>query len=426
MTEPTDRLDSWKAIAQYLGRDERTLRRWEKQGFPVRRVASASGHSVFAYKSEVDAWLRSSAPQEPAREPAPAPRRMPWIVRKRFAAVAVLVVIGTVSWTILAPHAADPAVKIELSITGIEGVDASGVSQWRFDFPSDQLTHLPTTSADPAVIAAGEPPLAYALTSYASRRVDRAHLGGSLYQLSLDGRLLRTFSLEDRWRFSDGRTYEGGWALTDFSINSRYGRRIAIAGHHLTWWPSVVTMLDDRWVRIGTFVNSGWVESLRWLSPDRVLIGGFNNGLDGGMLAVLDAHRMDGSSPENPAGPYVCETCPPGGPLFYAVFPRSELNRITGSGFNRAAVFIEGDRIIARTSELDRPTNVGPLSDAIYEFSMTMELLDAQYGDRYWDHHRRLELEGRVQHTRAQCPERDGPPVVDVWTREQGWRRITR
>ena len=81
---------------------------------------------------------------------------------------------------------------------------------------------------------------------------------------------------------------------------------------------------------------------------------------------------------------------------------------------------------MSRTSELDRPTDVGPLSDAIYEFSPALELTDARYSDRYWDHHRRLELEGRIRHTRAQCPERDGPLFIDVWTREQGWRRITR
>ena len=36
----TDRLDSWKAIAEYLQRTERTVRRWEQElGLPVRRVS---------------------------------------------------------------------------------------------------------------------------------------------------------------------------------------------------------------------------------------------------------------------------------------------------------------------------------------------------------------------------------------------------
>ncbi len=30
------RLDSWKEIAAYLKRDESTVRRWEKEGLPIR------------------------------------------------------------------------------------------------------------------------------------------------------------------------------------------------------------------------------------------------------------------------------------------------------------------------------------------------------------------------------------------------------
>src|SRR3954453_22964155 len=52
-----DRLDSWKDIAAYLKKSERTVRRWEEQhGLPVYRVGDQAGASVFTYKSELDAW----------------------------------------------------------------------------------------------------------------------------------------------------------------------------------------------------------------------------------------------------------------------------------------------------------------------------------------------------------------------------------
>jgi TolB-like protein/Flp pilus assembly protein TadD len=55
-----DRLDSWKEIANYLNRDVRTVRRWEKdQGLPVRRHQHQKGASVFAYKSEINTWRQS-------------------------------------------------------------------------------------------------------------------------------------------------------------------------------------------------------------------------------------------------------------------------------------------------------------------------------------------------------------------------------
>jgi TolB-like protein/Flp pilus assembly protein TadD len=56
-----DRLDSWKEIAAYLKKDVRTVQRWEKSaGLPVRRLTHGKLGTVFAYKSELDAWWRES------------------------------------------------------------------------------------------------------------------------------------------------------------------------------------------------------------------------------------------------------------------------------------------------------------------------------------------------------------------------------
>ena len=59
-----ERLDSWKDIAAYLGREVRTLQRWEvTRGFPVRRLPGGGNRPrVFAHKAEIDAWMG-----EPAR-----------------------------------------------------------------------------------------------------------------------------------------------------------------------------------------------------------------------------------------------------------------------------------------------------------------------------------------------------------------------
>src|ERR1700674_2265469 len=53
------RLDSWKDIATYLGRDIRTAMRWQKNDLPVHRVPGVQRHAVFAYTNEIDAWLVS-------------------------------------------------------------------------------------------------------------------------------------------------------------------------------------------------------------------------------------------------------------------------------------------------------------------------------------------------------------------------------
>ena len=49
-------LDSWKEIAAFFGRDERTVSHWEKLGLPVHRLPGAKGR-VYAYTEELSAWL---------------------------------------------------------------------------------------------------------------------------------------------------------------------------------------------------------------------------------------------------------------------------------------------------------------------------------------------------------------------------------
>jgi len=57
------RLESWKAIAAYLGRDVTTVRRWEKrEALPVHRLHHSKLGSVYAYTTELDAWRNGRAP----------------------------------------------------------------------------------------------------------------------------------------------------------------------------------------------------------------------------------------------------------------------------------------------------------------------------------------------------------------------------
>jgi tetratricopeptide (TPR) repeat protein len=54
------RLGSWKEIAEYLGKVERTVKRWERErALPVHRLPGGRG-SVYAYTSELEEWLQSS------------------------------------------------------------------------------------------------------------------------------------------------------------------------------------------------------------------------------------------------------------------------------------------------------------------------------------------------------------------------------
>ena len=58
------RLDSWKEIGAYLKRGTRTLQRWEREkGLPVHRLRADKLGSVFAFKTELDAWWSARGAQ---------------------------------------------------------------------------------------------------------------------------------------------------------------------------------------------------------------------------------------------------------------------------------------------------------------------------------------------------------------------------
>jgi Tfp pilus assembly protein PilF len=78
------RLDSWKEIAPFFGRDERTVRRWEKErALPVHRIPGASKSRVFAYEAELQEWLNTSESLAEAAQPEQFRSKAPSIQVRR-------------------------------------------------------------------------------------------------------------------------------------------------------------------------------------------------------------------------------------------------------------------------------------------------------------------------------------------------------
>jgi Tol biopolymer transport system component len=103
---PGDRLDSWKEIATYLGRDVTTVQRWEKrEGMPVRRHQHDKMGSVYAFRAELDAWTHSRNPQAAqenekstasAQLPAPPPASATSTPQTRWRSILLLIAAAVV------------------------------------------------------------------------------------------------------------------------------------------------------------------------------------------------------------------------------------------------------------------------------------------------------------------------------------------
>lgn len=422
MGEQPRRLDSWKEIAEYLGRDVRTAMRWSKShGLPVRRVAGGKGRSVFALANEIDAWMSGRGAETPSgaapAATAPASARLAAPRGVAITAAAVIVVsaaIGLTRFTARTPIRAS-ATASSVTVTDTRGAERAVHT---FDPAIDTLIAKAPLLTD--LDADGAPDILVGVAYYddVPNKIVRS---GELLNIAPEGGVRWRFAFDDRLRFRDS-TFTGPWGLTDWQVGPPTSHaRIAVAAHDNLWWGSMVAVLDHSGQRLSTFVNPGWIESLLWLDPDRLAVAGFSNARDAAILGVVDPDRALTQAPGSAGTPFHCAACPGEAPLFYAVFPRSELNVLTASRFNRAQIAWADDRLLVTTVEIAGD----PLAaTALYEFDRDLRLIRARYGDTYWDRHRQLELEGRLSHARAACPERDGPSGVQVWSGTK-WMWIT-
>jgi Tol biopolymer transport system component len=110
--ETGERLESWKEIANFLGRGVRTVQRWEEvEGLPVHRHVHGRGGTVFAYKAEVRQWYEhreslagsetEAAPTPPSTSPGTKlpGTKLPWNLLLGAAIVSAILIAIVASRT---------------------------------------------------------------------------------------------------------------------------------------------------------------------------------------------------------------------------------------------------------------------------------------------------------------------------------------
>lgn len=126
------RLETWKEVAAFFGKDERTVKRWEaERGLPIRRLPGETRSRIYAEVAELDAWLKgaSAGPLEP--EPAagvPAGRRS-WRGPLLFgAAVAAAAVLGITLGMLSRPR--EPAPQAGPPPIAAQRLYLAGMDDW--------------------------------------------------------------------------------------------------------------------------------------------------------------------------------------------------------------------------------------------------------------------------------------------------------
>lgn len=482
------RLDSWKEIADYLRVAERTAVRWEKErGLPVYRLPGGKRGAVYSESGEIDAWLRKGAGPRPASDtpsdthgltptgpssgesqtddsslagepPSPGPVLVPdpearadprWRSRGEHAGWAgvVLIALG-VAWAWFATPAggsgSTSSSRLESAIEmptrarilplerAVVAESDGGRILWRHEVPEtiaqlqglfyrlEQATHVVDLDGD------GEVEVLASVPVHVSPGSGNTEIAESrLRCFSSQGQLLWEKVFREELAFQRDR-FHGPWShgiVRSVKVGSI--RRVLWAVHHWNWWPSVLFSLDHHGREMSRFVHAGHIATMtpsEHGSRPHVLVGGVSNAYQAGFLAVLDAERLSGAGLTEPGSPYECLACPPGRPDRYLLFEPSEVTRAAGIPYNGVhEILALSNGYSVATADWDIEPQVVSYFDLDLSFRLRHSGSTAKLGIA----HRRLEREGKIDHSWETCREREQPPRVRLWEADKGWADLT-
>ncbi len=139
-----ERLDSWKEIAAYLKRDERTVRRWESEGLAVHRHMNKKQASIYAHKAEIDVWWNTGRQRLEPAEPIPAskPFRLWLLTGLAGAGVLALVAFSAIGLRerFLGRRDGTPPVIHSLAVLPLENLSHDPEQEYFADGMTEALT----------------------------------------------------------------------------------------------------------------------------------------------------------------------------------------------------------------------------------------------------------------------------------------------
>ena len=457
------RLDSWKEIAAYIGRDIRTAMRWEKErGLPVHRVpGDGARQPVFAYKDELDEWLeQKEGPTanerltESAGLSVSAP--LPETTDEKnkdghsghkgafFLGMIGLALIVGVSIAILRHRTVASGtalvVRIQFAANAIHAYDDADHVLWTHVFPKlihpEALKH-PEFSENLVRIADlyGDGRREALVTVPLEQSADpRATSLNEIDCFSNDGKPLWSYIPNEKFQFGSFEA-NGPWMIEDVFVSE--GQKPAIWAAMTTGWgDSFVVQLDSSTGKDTVrFVNTGIIYKLNEtaISGKRyLLIGGFNNEYAAGILAVMDEAKTYAVSPQTAGTRHKCVSCGKGSSDYYFVFPRSEINQLYKAWEDSVHfINIHGNIIEVGKSALGDAA-LGAARDAskvyvFYDFKTVPEFRPAAFRfDSWYDMtHQDFQKKGMLDHGIEFCPERLHPAPVRLWTPNAGWSEIS-
>ena len=389
-------LVSWKEISAYLGYEIRTCQRWEKEaGLPVHRILDSSKSRVFAYKQELDEWIKGKA-QSPAKNK--------W---KYLYFLIPLVALIFLYFMFILPSS--PSQPHDFKIEGSELVilDNNNHKLWGYDtevrgleneefyrnhFQIKRLSENPIHRNLPLLIIRDMDHNQKKEVLFGLRQIDSNQKGGAFLFFDHKGRV--------KWTFNPGREmifgqkiYSSEYGIFGFTtedISNDGLHEIIMISFNICMFPSQLVVLDQKGQLLKEYWNSGRIYDFSFFDLDKdgkkeIILGGCNNEYDKGFLAVLDHDFTSGGSPQT--GYYKSPNLRQGVEEHYLLLPKTIVDDNEFMRGNINKIHLIDDEIISAETK----------SGIYYEFDFNFALKEIRFADRYEEMHDKAYREGLIQ-----------------------------
>ena len=441
MSEPyrTEQFDTWPEIAGYLGVSIREAQyRAKNEGLPIHRGVGKKPR-VWALRSELDAWrlkgaAGNAAPAtNPATDQPPPDVASPHSVEKsntrtiRWGRRAILGAAGLAAAAVgvrLILGTRKPRVeRAVLSGSLLTALDGLGRPIWEHRFWGDLQPCTDDLSWRVQVVdleGSGSPSVLVVCSRVAQGTTEQTGID-ELTCFTPGGHMKWTVPSRPDLLDFDGKRFEPAWRCSHvIAVPSGKQRTLWVGVNHGWRWPGCVIRVNASGVASLQFANGGWVERLCAVTRPNgefVALVGENNGFERSFVGVLGATDTPSCSPSGGAARCHFANAPSSAPRDYVLFPTTEMIAAGDGPYGSASEVYEthdgGFRVWV---------SAGSQAYLLYEFSAATEPRSVMPSGNCAMVHRRLEEQGKLNHTWVKCPETQTPLTIRHWRRENGWQ----
>jgi len=402
---------SWKQIAYHLGCNERTCLRWEKElGLPVHRMTTSSKSRVFAYKDELDGWIRENIDAN-SKNAKPPSSSLASLGRRGLLLIPVLVALVLAIYY-LGFRPGPPPVPEDFRIRGSELIvlDGSGRELWQHDTGLERLMeeshflrHFQTKEIDRDEHIVRHPALLIRdidsdgkIEVIFSPQTDDGFGEGTLTCFDDEGGVLWEVQTAQELKFGE-TTYSPDYRIRGFGLSDldNDGKSaILVISNHNDDFPTRFLVVNTEGSVTGEYWNSGRIEDFMTEDLDgdgikEIILCGHNQEFRQACLIVLDLDRVRGCSPQS--GRFLSRALEPGEERFYIRLPRTDVDMLEPE-YLESAYKLEL-RANRRFSVLTRRGGIH------FEFDFTFTKPSIRYTSAFETSHIRASNAGRIRST---------------------------